>query len=105
MQTRFSDLKYAGKKRQTRRERFVAQFDAVTPWAQLEAALAPAYPASQGPGRPPLRLARMLRMYIAQQCLGLSYRASRMPCMTASPSAASSASICRARRRRMRPRR
>jgi IS5 family transposase len=72
MQTRFSDLEYAGKKKQTRRERFLAQLEAVTPWADLEAALAPFYPAGKGPGRPPLGLMRMLRMYVAQQCFGLS---------------------------------
>jgi IS5 family transposase len=72
MQTSFSDLEYAGKKKQTRRERFLAQLEAVTPWADLEAALAPFYPAGKGPGRPPLGLARMLRMYVAQQCFGLS---------------------------------
>ena len=72
MQTSFSDLEYAGKKKQTRRERFLAQLEAVTPWAQLEAALAPFYPAGKGPGRPPLGLSRMLRMYVAQHCFGLS---------------------------------
>ncbi len=72
MQTSFSDLEYAGKKKQTRRERFLAQLEALTPWAQLEAALAPFYPAGKGPGRPPLGLSRMLRMYVAQQCFGLS---------------------------------
>ena len=72
MQTSFSDLEYAGKKKQTRRERFLAQLQAVTPWAQLEAALAPFYPTGKGPGRPPLGLSRMLRMYVAQQCFGLS---------------------------------
>jgi IS5 family transposase len=72
MQTSFSDLEYAGKKKQTRRDRFLAQLEAVTPWAQLEAALAPFYPAGKGPGRPPLGLSRMLRMYVAQQCFGLS---------------------------------
>ena len=72
MQTSFSDLEYAGKKKQTRRERFLAQLETLTPWAQLEAALAPFYPAGKGPGRPPLGLSRMLRMYVAQQCFGLS---------------------------------
>ena len=72
MQTSFSDLEYAGKKKQTRRERFLAQLEALTPWAQLEAALAPFYPTGKGPGRPPLGLSRMLRMYVAQQCFGLS---------------------------------
>ena len=72
MQTSFSDLEYAGKKKQTRRERFLAQLETLTPWADLEAALAPFYPAGKGPGRPPLGLSRMLRMYVAQQCFGLS---------------------------------
>ena len=72
MQASFSDLEYAGKKKQTRRDRFLAQLEAVTPWAQLEAALAPFYPAGRGAGRPPLGLSRMLRMYVAQQCFGLS---------------------------------
>ncbi len=56
MQTSFSDLEYAGKKERTRRERFLAPF----------------YPTGKGPGRPPLGLSRMLRMYVAQQCFGLS---------------------------------
>ena len=72
MQTSFSDLEYAGKKKQTRRERFLAQIETLTPWTQLEAALAPFYPAGKGQGRPPLGLSRMLRMYVAQQCFGLS---------------------------------
>ncbi|HXF08483.1 MAG TPA: IS5 family transposase, partial [Candidatus Acidoferrales bacterium] len=58
MQTRFSDLEYAGKKKPTRRDRFLAQ-------------LAPYYPAGKGPGRLPLGLARMLRRDAAQQRFGL----------------------------------
>jgi hypothetical protein len=38
----------------------------------LVAALLPYYPKGDGPGRPPVGLERMLRMYIAQQCFGLS---------------------------------
>jgi len=38
----------------------------------VEPALAPFYPAGKGSGRPPLGLSRMLRMYVAQQCFGLS---------------------------------
>jgi IS5 family transposase len=38
----------------------------VTPWAALVAALMPYYPKSDGCGRPPVGLERMLRMYIAQ---------------------------------------
>jgi hypothetical protein len=32
----------------------------------------PFYPKVEGAGRPPIGLARMLRMYVAQQCFGLS---------------------------------
>ena len=55
-----------------RRDRFLAQLKAVTPWAALVAAIAPFYPKGQGPGRPPIGLERMLRMVVAQQCFGLS---------------------------------
>jgi IS5 family transposase len=44
----------------------------VTPWAALVLALMPYYPKGDGRGRPPVGLERMLRMYIAQQCFGLS---------------------------------
>jgi IS5 family transposase len=44
----------------------------VTPWVALVAALLPYYPEDDGRGRPPVGLERMLRMYIAQQCFGLS---------------------------------
>lgn len=71
-QTSFSDVEFAGKKKVTRRERFLAEIDAATPWPALVAALLPYYPKGDGRGRPPIGLERMLRMYIAQQCLGLS---------------------------------
>jgi IS5 family transposase len=47
MQASFSDLEYASKKKLTRRDRLLAQLDAVTPWSQFEAALAPFYPAGR----------------------------------------------------------
>lgn len=71
-QTSFSDAEFASKKKLTRRERFQAEIDDATPWAALVAALLPYYPKGDGRGRPPIDLERMLRMYIAQQCLGLS---------------------------------
>jgi IS5 family transposase len=71
-QSSFSDAEFAHKKRQTRRDRFLAEIEAVTPWAALVAALLPYYPKGDGRGRPPVGLERMLRMYIAQQCFGLS---------------------------------
>jgi IS5 family transposase len=72
MQTSFSELEYAAKQKQTRRDRFLAQIEAVTPWVALTQAIAPHYPSSGGRGRPPIGLERMLRMYVAQQCFGLS---------------------------------
>ena len=71
-QTSFSDAEFASKKRLTRRERFLAEIEAATPWAALVAVLLPYYPKGDGRGRPPMGLERMLRMYIAQQCFGLS---------------------------------
>ena len=72
MQSSFSDLEYAAKKKLTRRDRFLAEINAVTPWGALVAELEPFYPKGKGPGRPPVGLERMLRMYVAQQCFGLS---------------------------------
>ena len=71
-QASFSELEYAAKKKQTRRDRFLAEIEAVTPWAALERTITPFYPSSGGRGRPPIGLTRMLRMYVAQQCFGLS---------------------------------
>ena len=72
MQRSFSDLEYAAKKKVTRRDRFLGEIDAVTPWPALLAEVEPFYPKGEGRGRPPIGLARILRMYIAQQCFGLS---------------------------------
>ena len=71
-QASFSELEYAAKKKQTRRDRFLAEIEAVTPWVELERTVAPFCPGSGGRGRPPMGLGRMLRMYVAQQCFGLS---------------------------------
>jgi IS5 family transposase len=71
MQRSFSDLEYAAKKKRTRRDRFLAEIDAATPWGKLHELIEPFYPKTGGPGRPAIGLARMLRMYVAQQCFGL----------------------------------
>jgi IS5 family transposase len=72
MQSSFSDAEYASKKKLTRRDRFLAEIETATPWPALVAVLLPYYPKGDGRGRPPIGLERMLRMYIAQQCFGLS---------------------------------
>ena len=72
MQSSFSELEYAAKKKVTRRDRFLSEIEAITPWVELERTVVPFYPSGRGRGRPPIGLSRMLRMYIAQQCFGLS---------------------------------
>ena len=40
----FSQAEYAGKKKQTRRDKFLAEMERVVPWARLVARLQPLYP-------------------------------------------------------------
>jgi IS5 family transposase len=71
-QVSFSELEYAAKKKVTRRDRLFGNLESMTPWAQLLAVIEPHYPKVEGAGRRPIGVERMLRMYVAQQCLGLS---------------------------------
>jgi IS5 family transposase len=70
-QTSFSELEYISKKKLTRRDRFLAEIEAVTPWVDLLAVIEPHYPKGNR-GRLPIGLQRMLRMYVAQKGFGLS---------------------------------
>ena len=67
----FSELEFAAKKKRTRRERFLDQIEAATPWTLLVEQIEPFYPKGER-GRPPIGIERMLRMYIVQQCFGLA---------------------------------
>jgi transposase, IS5 family len=67
----FSEAEYAGKKKQTRRDKFLAEMEQVVPWARLVARLQPFYPKGER-GRPPVGLERMLRLYFLQQWYGLA---------------------------------
>src|SRR5450432_2159275 len=67
----FSQVEYAGKKKQTRRDKFLAEMDVVVPWARLVERLRPLYPKGER-GRPPIGLERMLRVYFLQQWYGLA---------------------------------
>jgi IS5 family transposase len=71
-QVSFSEAEFSGKKRVTRREKFLAEMEQVTPWAELVAVIEPHYPKSGQRGRPPIGLERMLRVYFVQQWYGLS---------------------------------
>ncbi len=70
-QRSFADVEYDGKKRQTRRERFLQRMDGLIPWRRLEQRLRPVYP-SGGHGRPPYPLPVMLRIHCVQLFYNLS---------------------------------
>ena len=72
-QPAFPGLRRAMKKKQTRREKVLAEMGAVVPWARLLTLIAPHYP-KVGPkgGRPPMPLETMLRVYFLQQWYALS---------------------------------
>jgi transposase, IS5 family len=67
----FSQAEYTEKKKQTRRDKFLAEMEQVVPWARLVARLQPLYPKGER-GRPPIGLERMLRIYCLQQWYGLA---------------------------------
>src|SRR5215208_1881572 len=67
----FSQAEYAGKKKQTRRDKFLAEMELVVPWARLVERLRPVYPKGER-GRPPIGLERMLRIYFLQQWYALA---------------------------------
>jgi IS5 family transposase len=62
---------WSAKTKVTKRERFLAEMNAVVPWAPLLGLIAPHYP-TRGRGRPPMPLERMLRIYFLQQWFNLS---------------------------------
>src|SRR5260370_42661321 len=67
----FAQVEYAGKKKETRRDKFLAEMEQVVPWARLVDRLRPLYPKGER-GRPPIGLERMLRIYFLQQWYGLA---------------------------------
>ena len=67
----FSQAEYTGKKKQTRRDKFLAEMEQVVPWARLVERLRPLYPKGER-GRPPIGRERMLRVYFVQHWYGLS---------------------------------
>lgn len=70
-QRTFAGLAWSMKKKVTRRERFLAEMNAVIPWDRLKAVIEPHYPKA-GRGRQPLGLEKMLRIYFVQQWFDLS---------------------------------
>lgn len=53
-QMSFASTEFAGKRRRTRRERFLAKMNAVVPWVRPKSLIEPHYPKSGKAGRPPI---------------------------------------------------
>ena len=70
-QRTFASVAWDQKGKVTRRERFLAEMDAVIPWKRLIAEIEPHYPKG-GNGRQPVGLEKMLRIYFPQQWFNLS---------------------------------
>ena len=70
-QMSFAQSEYAGKKKVTRRERFLGEMEKVVPWARLCGVVEPYYPNGER-GRPPVGIERMLRIYFLQQWYALA---------------------------------
>jgi IS5 family transposase len=62
---------YERYRKPTRRDAFLATMERVVPWAALCEVVEPHYPKA-GNGRPPVGLARMLRMYFVQHWFNLA---------------------------------
>ena len=70
-QTTFASVAWEKKGKITRRERFLAEMDAVIPWSRLLALVEPHYPKA-GNGTQPKPMEQMLRIYFMQNWFNLS---------------------------------
>lgn len=70
-QLSFAASEFAKKPKQTRREKFLLEMDAVVPWPRLLSVIEPHYPKA-GNGRRPYELPTMLRIHFMQQWFGYS---------------------------------
>ena len=70
-QMTFSDSGFEVHNKQTRRQRFLSEMDAIVPWQKLCRLIEPHYPKGER-GRPPIGTERMLRIYFLQVWFNLS---------------------------------
>jgi len=69
----FGDYEQTTAKKRTKREKFLAEMEAVVPWKPLIDLIEPHYPKSSSKGgRPAYPLATMLRVHLMQQWYSLS---------------------------------
>jgi len=71
-QRSFADQEYEKFRKKTRREQFLEEMNVVVPWQELTKINEPYCPKGDGPGRPPVGLERMLRIYFLQNWFNLS---------------------------------
>jgi len=71
-QRSFADQEYERFRKKTRRKQFLEDMNSVVPWRELAQIIEPHYPTGKGPGRPPVGLERMLRIYFLQNWFNLS---------------------------------
>jgi IS5 family transposase len=70
-QRTFSSVGFEIYSKQTRRQRFLTEMDAIVPWRKLCRLIEPHYPRGNR-GRPPIGIDRMLRIYFLQVWFNLS---------------------------------
>lgn len=70
-QLSFAAKDYVKKPKETRKEKFLREMEAVVPWTRLLAVIEPHYPKA-GHGRRPYELSTMLRIHFMQQWFGYS---------------------------------
>src|SRR3546814_11859911 len=70
-QLSFSDAEFVGKRKVTRREKFLAEMERAIPWKVFANLVEPHYPKA-GKGRRPYPLEVMLRIHFMQQWFSLS---------------------------------
>jgi IS5 family transposase len=67
----FSDIEYGGKRKTTKREKFLRLMETMVPWKKWVGIIEGAYPKGER-GRPPMGAEKMLRMYLLQTWFNLS---------------------------------
>jgi len=70
-QMTFSDIEYSGRKKTTKREKFLDAMDSIIPWEEWAEYIKPHYPDGKR-GRPTRGILTMLRMYLLQIWFNLS---------------------------------
>ncbi len=70
-QMTFTSIGFQAHHKQTKRERFLSEMEAVVPWRELCSLIEPHYPSGQR-GRPPIGIERMLRIYFLRQWVNMS---------------------------------